>query len=89
MPIITGGHAKRFAVVLLGGIGFALTGAAILGGTVLADASDEFVGGAQALAAGAVLAVVSISIVLHAFAEVSSRVATATVLGFIAGYLLS
>jgi zinc transporter, ZIP family len=87
-PIITGGHAKRFAVVLLGGIGFALTGAAIFG-TVLADASDEIVGGAQALAAGAVLAVVSISIVPHAFAEVSSRVATATVLGFIAGYLLS
>jgi hypothetical protein len=56
---------------------------------VFADASDEFVGGAQALAAGAVLAVVSISIVPHAFAEVSSRVATATVLGFIAGYLLS
>ncbi len=42
-----------------------------------------------AVAAGAVLAVVSISIVPHAFAEVSSRVATATVLGLIAGYLLS
>jgi ZIP family zinc transporter len=88
-PIIAGGHAERFAVVLLGGIGFALTCAVILGGTLLADASDEFVGGAQALAAGAVLAVVSISIVPHAFAEVSSLVATATVLGFIAGYLLS
>jgi ZIP family zinc transporter len=75
--------------VLLGGIGLALAGAAILGGTVLADTSDDFVGGAQALAAGAVLAVVSISIVPHAFAEVSSGVATATVLGFIAGYLLS
>jgi ZIP family zinc transporter len=56
-PIITGGHTKRFAVVLLGGIGLALAGAAILGGTVLADTSDDFVGGAQALAAGAVLAV--------------------------------
>jgi ZIP family zinc transporter len=88
-PIITGGHAKRFAVVLLGGIGFALAGAAILGGTVLADTSDDFVGGAHALAAGAVLALVSISVVPHAFAEVSSTVATATVLGFIAGYLLS
>jgi ZIP family zinc transporter len=86
---VTGGHAKRFAVVLLGGIGLALAGAAILGGTVLADTSDDFVGGAQALAAGAVLAVVSISVVPHAFAEVSSGVATATVLGFIAGYLLS
>lgn len=88
-PIITGGHAKRFAVVLLGGIGLALAGAAILGGTVLADTSDDFVGGAHALAAGAVLAVVSISVIPHAFAEVSSVVATATVLGFIAGFLLS
>jgi hypothetical protein len=56
---------------------------------VLADTGDDFVGGAHALAAGAVLAVVSISVVPHAFAEVSSWVATATVLGFIAGYLLS
>jgi ZIP family zinc transporter len=88
-PIVAGGHTKRFAVGLLGGIGVALAAATVLGGTVLADASPELVGGAQAVAAGAVLAVVSISIVPHAFAEVSSRVATATVLGFIAGYLLS
>ncbi|HET7368464.1 MAG TPA: hypothetical protein VFI83_08865 [Gaiella sp.] len=88
-PIITGGHTKRFAVVLLGGIGLALAGAAILGGTVLADTSDDFIGGIQALAAGAVLAVVTVSIVPHAFAEVSGRVATAMVVGFIAGYLLS
>lgn len=53
------------------------------------DASAELIGFAQALAAGAVLAVVSISIVPHAFAEVSSSAATATVLGFTAGYLLS
>jgi ZIP family zinc transporter len=88
-PILVGGHARRFAVGLLGGIGLALAAATVLGGTVLADASGEVVGGAQAVAAGAILAVVSISIVPHAFAEVSSRVATATVLGFITGYLLS
>ena len=35
------------------------------------------------------LAVVSIAIVPHAFQEVSSRVAIATVAGFITGYLLS
>jgi hypothetical protein len=34
-------------------------------------------------------AVVSISIIPYAFSEVSSRVATATVLGFLGGYLLS
>jgi ZIP family zinc transporter len=88
-PIAKGGHSKRFAVALLGGIGLALTCATVLGGTVLTDAPSELIGAAQALAAGAVLAVVSISIIPHAFEEVSSRVATATVLGFVAGYLLS
>jgi zinc transporter, ZIP family len=88
-PIVFGGHTSRFAVGLLGGIGIALAGATFLGGTVLSDASPELIGGAQALAAGAVLAVVSISIIPHAFEEVSGLVAAATVLGFVAGYLLS
>jgi zinc transporter, ZIP family len=88
-PIVAGGHTRRFAVGLLGGIGLALAFATVLGGTVLADASPELIGSAQALAAGAVLAVVSISIIPHAFSEVSSAVAAATVAGFVAGYLLS
>lgn len=88
-PIIRGGHTKRFAIALLGSIGAALALATVAGGTVLADASPELVGTAQALAAGAVLAVVSIAIIPHAFAEVSARVATATVAGFVCGYLLS
>jgi ZIP family zinc transporter len=88
-PIIAGGQTKRFAITLLGAIGLALALATLVGGTVLADASPEFIGTAQAVAAGAVLAVVSIAIIPHAFKEVSSLVAAATVLGFIGGYLLS
>jgi ZIP family zinc transporter len=88
-PIVAGGRSRRFAVGLLGAIGLALAMATALGGTVLADASPEFVGTAQAVAAGAVLAVVSIAIIPHAFEEVSSLVASATVLGFVCGYLLS
>jgi ZIP family zinc transporter len=88
-PIIAGGHAPRFALALLTAIGFSLALAVVLGGTVLADASAELVGTAQAVAAGAVLAVVSIAIVPHAFSEVNRVVASATVAGFIAGYLLS
>ncbi len=88
-PIIAGGRSKRFAVGLLGGIGIALAMATVLGGTVLADASPALIGSAQAFAAGAVLAVVSISIIPHAFSEVSGLVAFASVLGFIGGYLLS
>jgi ZIP family zinc transporter len=88
-PIVHGGHTKGFAVRLLGGIGLALAAATVLGGTVLADASPELIGTAQAVAAGAVLAVVSIAIVPHAFKEVSRLTAVATVAGFVAGYLLS
>jgi ZIP family zinc transporter len=88
-PILMGGHSRRFALGLLGGIGLALALATVLGGTVLADASAELIGTLQAVAAGAVLAVISIAIVPHAFAEVSRGVATATMAGFIAGYLLA
>jgi zinc transporter, ZIP family len=88
-PIIAGGHSKGFAIRLLGGIGLALALATILGGTVLSDASAELIGTAQAVAAGAVLAVISIAIVPHAFSEVSRTAAIATVAGFITGYLLS
>ena len=88
-PIIAGGHTRRFAVALLAGIGVALALATVLGATVLADASPAFVGTAQAVAAGAVLAVISIAIVPHAFEEVNRVVASATVAGFVTGYLLS
>jgi ZIP family zinc transporter len=88
-PILAGGRSSRFAVGLLGGIGVALAAATVLGGTVLADASPELIGAAQAIAAGAVLAVVSTAVIPHAFEEVSGLVALATVLGFVAGYSLS
>lgn len=87
-PIVAGGHTKGFAVALLGGIGVALGAATVLGATVLSGVDPAVIGVAQALAAGAVLAVVSISIIPYAFDEVSSLVAFAAVLGFIAGYLL-
>jgi zinc transporter, ZIP family len=88
-PIIAGGHTKRFAVTLMAMIGAALALATVLGGTLLADASGELVGTAQAVAAGAVLAVVTIAIVPHAFEEVNRMVAATTVLGFLVGYVLS
>jgi zinc transporter, ZIP family len=88
-PIIAGGHTRGFAVRLLGMIGLALLLATVLGATVLSDASDELIGFSQALAAGAVLAVISVAISPHAFKEVSRFAAVATVSGFILGYLLS
>ncbi len=88
-PIVAGGHTRRFAIALLAAIGAALALATLLGGTALADASGEVVGTAEAIAAGAVLAVITVAIVPHAFEEVSRLVASATVAGFITGYLLS
>jgi len=88
-PIVAGGHSRSLAITLLAVIGAALALGTVLGGTVLADASGDVIGTAQAIAAGAVLAVITIAIVPHAFEEVSRLVASATVLGFIAGYLLS
>jgi len=87
-PIIAGGRSKRFAVGLLATIGLALAVATTLGGSLLADASPEFIGTAQAVAAGAVLSVVSIAIIPYAFREVSGLVAAATVAGFIGGYVV-
>lgn len=88
-PIAAGGHSRRFAIGLLGAIGLTLAVATVLGGTVLSAASPELIGAAQAIAAGAVLAVVSIAIVPHAFSQVSSVAACAIVAGFMLGYLLS
>ena len=88
-PIVASGRSRRFALALLAAIGLALAFSTVLGGTVLADASDTLTGTAEAVAAGAVLAVVSISVIPYAFDEVRGDVAIATVLGFIGGYLLS
>ena len=88
-PIVASGRTRRFALTLLAAIGLALAFATVLGGTVLADASDTLIGTAEAVAAGAVLAVVSISVIPYAFEEVRGDVAIATVVGFIGGYVLS
>jgi ZIP family zinc transporter len=88
-PILAAGRSSRFALILLGAIGLALAFATVLGGTVFADASEGVVGTAQAVAAGAVLAVVSIAVIPYAFSKVNTTVATATVLGFVVGYVLS
>jgi zinc transporter, ZIP family len=87
-PIIAGGHPRYFAVGLLAAIGAALAVSTIVGGTLLAGAAPELIGTAQAIAAGAVLAVVSIQIIPHAFDEVSREVAVAAIAGFTIGYLL-
>lgn len=88
-PIVAGGLSRRFAVTLMAAIGVTLVGATVLGGTVLADADPTIAGTAQAVASGAVLAVVSVAIIPHVFAEVNRWVAVTFVLGFVAGYLLT
>jgi zinc transporter, ZIP family len=88
-PIIAGGHSRAFAIRLLGMIGLVLALATAAGGTFLSEASDELIGVLEAVAAGAVLAVISVSIAPYAFKKVNRMAAVATVAGFIIGYLLS
>jgi ABC-type Fe3+-siderophore transport system permease subunit len=87
-PIVAAGRSRRFAVGLLSGTALVVAGATILGATALSDVGEDVVGFLQGLAGGAVFAVVLVSIVPHAFAEVSRWVAAAAAGGFLLGYLL-
>jgi ZIP family zinc transporter len=87
-PIVAAGRSRRFAIGLLAAIGLVVALATLAGATVLANASSEPIGFAQAVASGAVLAVISISVIPYAFAEVSRWVAVAAALGFVVGYVL-
>lgn len=87
-PIVASGRSKGFALLLLGAIGVAVALATVAGATLLSEVSSAPIGVAQAVASGALLAAISISIVPHAFAEVSRWVAVAATAGFVAGYVL-
>ncbi|MDQ3580834.1 MAG: hypothetical protein M3495_04075 [Pseudomonadota bacterium] len=88
-PIVAGGRSARFAMALMAGIGLSLFLATVLGATVLSGGGSSLIGTTQAVAAGAVLAMILVSIVPHAFDEVNRLVACAAVAGFVLGYLLS
>ena len=88
-PIVAGHRSKRFAIVLLTAIGSFLFLSTVLGATLLSGGSARFIGTTQAVAGGAVLAVICVSIVPYAFGEVSSLVACAAVGGFVCGYVLT
>ncbi len=88
-PIVASGRSKVFVIGLLTTIGSFLFLATVLGATVLSGANASSIGVIQAVAAGAVLAVICVSIIPYAFDEVSSLVACAAVAGFVCGYVLS
>jgi ZIP family zinc transporter len=87
-PIVTGGGSRASAVALLGGIGLGLGAVVVLGGTVATGLPATAVGVAQAVAAGAVVAVLSISVLPYAFREASRPVAVVATAGLALGYLL-
>ena len=60
-----------------------------VGPALLAGAGDAIIGAAQAVAAGAVLAGVSITVVPETFRDIARRVATALIAGFVFGYVLA
>jgi zinc transporter, ZIP family len=87
--IVQGGSSRRLALGLFAGIAAALIAALVVGVTLLSSASDSVVGLSEAIAAGAVLATVSITIIPPAFREVSRFAAIAAVAGFLVGFLLA
>lgn len=87
--IIQGGRARLLPLGIFAGIAAALVIALVLGATLLSSVGDSLIGFASATAGGAVLATVSISIIPHAYLEVSRFVAIAGALGFVVGFLLA
>jgi ZIP family zinc transporter len=87
-PLLAGGRSRRFTIGLIAAIGVGLGVATLLGGTLLATAPPEWLGTLQAIASGAILAVLCVSIIPYAFNEVRRSVAVAVTLGLVAGYLL-
>jgi zinc transporter, ZIP family len=61
-PIVVGGRSGRFAFGVIAAVAAILLVATVLGGTLLAGADPRLIGSAQALAAGAVLWVVALSL---------------------------
>jgi zinc transporter, ZIP family len=87
-PLLAGGRSRRFALGLIIAIGVGLAGMTVLGGTVGAAAHPALIGTAQAVAAGAVVAVLTVSVIPYAFDEVDRAAAVAITLGLMTGYLL-
>lgn len=88
-PIIGGGRSRWFALALLSGIALALAVATLAGSLLPEDFSETITGTGAAIAAGAILATVAISIIPDAFKKVSRLAAVVATLGFVTGYLLS
>jgi ZIP family zinc transporter len=87
-PLLASGRSRVYAFGLVSGIALLLGAVTVLGGTVLAGAHPAVVGTAQAVAVGAVVAVLSTAVIPYAFRQASSLVAVAVVLGLVSGYLL-
>jgi ZIP family zinc transporter len=87
-PMLAGGYTTQRSLRIIGSIAGILVLATIAGGTVLASAPPDVIGISQAIAAGAVLAVLAVAIIPNAFEKVSREVAIALMLGFVTGYAL-
>ncbi len=83
------GYRRAYPVLVFCGIAAALVAAIVVGATLLADASGQVIGVAEAIAGGAIFATVLVAVVPHAFAEVSRWAAVAAIAGFVAAYLLA
>jgi ZIP family zinc transporter len=83
------GHSARSILALWGGVTLASTVAAALGYALLGDASPTLVAVTQAFAAGAILTMLSDTMVPEAVKHAGPLVGLVTALGFVSAFLLS
>jgi ZIP family zinc transporter len=83
------GHSKTYIFVLWGIITLASAASAALGYAVLGNTSDTTVAVTQAFAAGAILTMLSDTMVPEAVEHAGATVGLVTVLGFVAAFMLS
>jgi ZIP family zinc transporter len=83
------GRSRRYIFGIWAGIALLSGLASLCGYTVFRGFSPETVGATIALAAGAILAMISSTMIPEAFAEADEFVGVITVLGFLCAFLLS
>jgi ZIP family zinc transporter len=83
------GRSKRFIFGLWAGIAIITCLAAILGYTVYADLPDSVVAATIAIAAGAILTMLSDTMIPEAFENGHNVIGIITVIGFLTAFMLS
>ena len=82
------GHSKRYILLLWSGVVLISALSSCIGYIALADASGDVLGGIQAFAAGAILTMLSSTMLPEAYESGGAVIGVLTTLGFLAAFVL-